>query len=505
MTLLTELSHLLPSQLIMATDKESALPYLIDSKGKKGYADAIVFPREIKQLQALLTFARTKNVVLVAQGGNTGRVMAAQALSPTLPVANRAMAQRPMLVVNFKYFNKISEVDVINQSLMVEAGAILAEVDAVAEKHDLTLPLKLGAASQCQIGGNIATNAGGYNAGRYGNMRRLVLGLEVMLPNGEILSQLSGLKKDNSGYDWKQWFIGSEGTLGFILKANLQLYVRPRNRLLILMAGQDLAEMVEIYRSLQLSLGPMATAAEIIAKIPLDIVRSYYADLPVIKLLNNDYYRDKNWLMMLELENYFQDKQDLTGSEILLQELADWAKIAKPEWQAKLEHMIVASKAVEVANLWQLREKIVWLPRDFGLSLKHDISLPLSQLPQAVKKLEQAMLDYSIKIDCADTPILPYVFGHMGDGNLHYDLLKPKKLSDQKFAEHAETINGIIYDIVMELGGSFAAEHGVGREKVIWYEKYKSTAEINFMHSVKKLLDPDNIMNAGVIFGDKLS
>jgi FAD/FMN-containing dehydrogenase len=376
--------------------------------------------------------------------------------------------------------NRILEVDSLNNTISVESGCILSNIQEAAAAADRLFPLSLGAEGSCQIGGNLATNAGGVNVLRYGNARDLTLGLEVVLPDGRIWNGLKGLRKDNTGYDLKQIFIGSEGTLGVITGAVLKLYPKPQAQLTVLFAVSEPAVAVALLARLRAACGERITTFELISRLCIELVLKH------IPGTREPLSKAHPWYLLVELT----DTADTTSlRDDFERGMSDVGEDGLPL------DAVIAESTAQVQSLWRMRESIPEASRAEGLLDRHDISLPVSSvaafIANAGKALQRAYP--GVRVIC---------FGHLGDGNLHYNAFVPGRQRDDAAAQAATDVNRLVHDMVLSYGGSFSAEHGIGQAKRLELAHYKSAVELEMMRTLKRAFDPNNIMNPGKVLPD---
>jgi FAD/FMN-containing dehydrogenase len=452
------------NNVLLATD--AIAPYLTDWRGRyHGAARCVVRPANTMELAEVVCLCVQAGVAIVPQGGNTGHCGAA-----TPDVSGEAV------VLSLARMNRIRSIDPANNTITVEAGCVLATVQEAAAQVGRLFPLSLASEGSCQIGGNLSTNAGGVQVLRYGNTRELTLGLEVVLPSGEIWDGLRGLRKDNTGYDLKHLFIGAEGTLGIISAAVLKLYPLPQASATAWLAVDSPAHAVTLLGDLQTAFGPLLTACELVSDIALGMVLKHIPDAqPPLSF--------SPWYLLLELsggshENVLHESLESFLSDALERGNIGDAALAQSGEQAK--------------RLWALRENIGEAQKIEGLSIKHDISLPISRIPEFIERADRALSE-------AFPTIRIVTFGHIGDGNLHYNQSKTDSAANEAFIAAQPEVNRIVYDLVHELGGSISAEHGIGQLKREELQHYKKPLEMEMMRAVKKMLDPQGLMNPGKV------
>lgn len=444
-------------------------PYLTDWRGRyTGRARAVVLPADTAQVAAVVRACAAAGCAMVPQGGNTGLCGGAT------PLADGAS-----VVLNLSRLRRIRHVDAANNALCAEAGVPLALVQQAALDADRFFPLSLASEGSCEVGGVISTNAGGVQVLRYGNTRELVLGLEVVLPDGQVWDGLRALRKDNTGYDLKQLFIGAEGTLGIVTAATLKLFARPRAVVTAWLAVASPAAAVQLLGRLRAAVGDRVTAFELISRVSLDLV---FQHIPGTR---DPLGQPSPWYVLLELSDTVAGDA-LAG--LLETELA--ATIA----EGRVTDGAIATSESQAQALWQLRENISEAQKRDGVSIKHDISVPVSAIPDFLEAAGATL--------AAAYPGLRVVcFGHLGDGNLHYNLSRPLNGENDAFIARTEEVNRIVYDAVKARGGSISAEHGIGQLKRELLPDYKPAVEIDLMRCIKQAFDPRGLMNPGKVVG----
>jgi len=445
-------------------------PYLTDWRGRyTGSALCVVLPASADEVARVVSRCAEAGVAVVPQGGNTGLVGGAT------PQSDMRAGGRGEVVLCLTRMKRIRAVDVANNTITVESGCTLREVQDAAAAVGRLFPLSLAAEGSATIGGNLSTNAGGVQVLRYGNMRELTLGLEVVLADGRIWDGLRGLRKDNTGYDLKQLFIGAEGTLGIITAAVLKLFPRPQTRATAWIAIVDPAAAVTLLGRLRERFGERVSGCEIVGRSALELVLRHIpgarAPLP----------RPHLWQVLVELS----DAQADAG----LQTQLEGALSAESDAGLVMDAAVAKSEA-QAEAFWQLRENISEAQRVEGFSIKHDVALPLSRLAEFIARADTALAQAfsGVRVVC---------FGHIGDGNLHYNLSKPDFQDNTLFVAQTREVNRIVHDLVHELGGSISAEHGLGQLKREEILRYKSVVEMDMMRRIKQALDPDGMFNPG--------
>ena len=448
-------------------DETEKAPYLVDIRDLvHGRSPLILRPQSTAEVSAVMKLCHQAEIAVVPQGGNTGHVAGG--------VPQEGGGE---VVLSLSRLRQVRAVDPVDYSITVEAGCILAEVQAAAAAVDRLFPLSLAAEGSCQIGGNLSTNAGGIAVLRYGNARDLVLGLEVVLPDGTVWDGLRRLRKDNRGYDLKQLFLGAEGTLGVITAAVLKLFPRPKETATALMAVKDPEAAVHLLADFRATSGDWVTSFEYMNRACLDLV------VDVMPGCRDPLAEPYTHYVLVEL----------AAGEVgaALQEAMEGVIGRAFEAGAVLDAAIAASEG-QAQALWQLRESLGEAQKKAGGCIKHDISVPVSQVPAFLARAEP--------ITRAEVPgcrLIP--FGHIGDGNLHYNLVQAPGDDRAAFLGHAEALAHKIHDLVAEFGGSFSAEHGVGRIKRQDLRHYKSETELAMMTLIKRAFDPKGIMNPGKV------
>jgi FAD/FMN-containing dehydrogenase len=429
-----------------------------------GRALAVARPASTEEVAAVMRLCHEHRVAVVPQGGNTGLVG-----------GSTPDDSGQQLVLSLSRMKRVREIDVANASLTAEAGCVLAEVQAAAAGAGMLFPLSLAAEGSCTLGGNLATNAGGTQVLRYGNARELCLGLEVVTASGDIWHGLSGLRKDNTGYDLRDLFIGSEGTLGVITAATMKLYPQPKDRLTALAACSSLDDAVALLSLARERAGDALTGFEVMSRASLALVAR---ELPQL----TQPLGAAEWTVLLELSDAENAEHARTVFEGLLE-----AGIER----GCVQDAAIAQNLQQAKAFWHLRESIPLAQAQAGLNIKHDISLPVSAIPGFVADMDAVLTAYLSGIEVIN-------FGHLGDGNLHYNVQAPAGVAAAEFlAAHEAAINELVYDAVQQRGGSISAEHGIGRLKREELAQRKDPTALALMRSIKRALDPLDLLNPG--------
>ncbi|MEO7741713.1 MAG: FAD-binding oxidoreductase, partial [Usitatibacter sp.] len=381
------------------------------------------------------------------------------------------------VVVNLSRMNRVRGVDAQNNTMTVEAGCVLAALQQVADGHGRLFPLSLGAQGSCEIGGNLSTNAGGTGVLRYGNTRELVLGLEVVLPDGRVWDGLRALRKDNTGYDLKHLFVGAEGTLGIITAAVLKLFPKPSSQSTAFVAVESPAAAVGLLSHLREHCGERITGFELISRICLDLV---FRHIPGSR---DPLPQPHPWYVLVELS----DSTEGDVLETLLQEA-----LGSAVEKSLARDAAMAASHAQRQEFWKLRENITEGQKVEGPSIKHDISVPVSRVPEFIERANARL-----KERFPDVRIV--AFGHVGDGNIHYNCSKSERGEAKLFFDQAPEVNQLVYETVTELNGSISAEHGLGVLKREEIKRYKSALELDLMRSIKRTFDPHGLMNPGKV------
>ena len=442
-------------------------PYVAEWRGRyRGVTPLVLRPASTQELSDLMRACAEAGVPVVPQGGNTGLV------GGSIPSADNSE-----VLISLSRMNKIREMDPLNYTVTVEAGCVLQTLQQAAADVDRLFPLSLGAEGTCQIGGNISANAGGTMTLRYGNTRDLVLGLEVVLPDGQIWNGMRRLRKNNTGYDLKHLFIGAEGTLGFITAAVLKLFPRPKQVETGFLAVRDPDAAIELLASLRSASGDSLSAFELMPRIALDFALKHVAG--TIDPLSEPF----PWYVLLELStgtggDAFRETIEAALGEAMEAGLVQDATLASSEAQAK--------------QLWFIREAIVEAQKYEGGSIKHDISIPVSCVGSFIAQATEA-------VERTIPGARPVPFGHVGDGNIHFNVNQPVDADTEAYLAQWDKLNEVVHDIVLSMDGSISAEHGIGTFKREELQRVKSPVELDLMRRIKATLDPQGLMNPGKV------
>ena len=431
-----------------------------------GRALAVVKPANTAEVAAIVKLCTQHHVPIVPQGGNTGLV-----------VGSVPDASGTAIVLSLSRLHRIRAIDTLNDTLTVEAGCLLQQVQEAAQKADRLFPLSLASEGSCTIGGNLSTNAGGTAVLRYGSMRELTLGLEIVTASGEIWDGLRGLRKDNTGYDLRDLFIGAEGTLGIITAAVLKLYAQPAARLTALVAVGSVRDALALLELARQRCDASLTGFELMSDFCLHLVEKHFPAQRLPFASRHPQY------VLIELSDNESEAHAMTMLETVSRTGMEKALIADA---------VVASSLSQSQQLWALREHISMAQAAEGLNIKHDISLPVSCIADFIEQTDTLLQK--------DFPGCRMVtFGHLGDGNLHYNVSAPEGESHEAFLQQQDAINLRVHDNVHRYGGSISAEHGLGALKREEIRRYKSGTEMAMMEAIKRALDPLNLMNPGKV------
>lgn len=449
------------------TDADTLQPFIKEYSGRyQGQALAAVRPATTQEVSDVVKLCAARKIAIVPQGGNTGLV------GGSVPYDAQA------IVLNLGRMNAIRSIDAANFSMTVEAGCVLQTIQQAAREEGLYFPLSLGAEGSCQIGGNIATNAGGILTIRYGNTRDLVLGLEVVLPNGEIWNGLRSLRKDNTGYNLKHLFVGSEGTLGIITAAVLKLFPDPGMREIFVAAVDDVDHVLEILGLLRRNFGENVQAFELMSRSSIECAVRFNPQCRAPLALNAP------WYVLSEVTGGI-------GNAGLRAQVEDvLAEAFEKKW---ISDATLAQNEQQSRQFWTLRESLSGgAQAQPGGCIKHDVSVPIFKIPAFVK----AANDAAERLVPGSNPV---IFGHAGDGNLHYDLTHDDAAMKPQMMERWDEVLHAIHDIAQSFDGSIAAEHGIGTFKTAEMAARKAPVEMRMMRAIKNAFDPDGLFNPGVV------
>ncbi|MCL4765945.1 MAG: FAD-binding oxidoreductase [Hyphomicrobiaceae bacterium] len=449
------------------TDPDQQLPYLREWRDLFfGRTPLVLRPGSTEEVSRILALANEARVGVVPQAGNTGLVG-----------GQTPFGTGTEIVLSVSRLKQVRDIDPAAYCMTVEAGLTLAECRAAAERADRLLPLSLPSEGSCRIGGNLATNAGGVGVLAYGNARQLALGLEVVLADGRVIPGLKALKKDNTGYDLKDLFIGSEGTLGIITAAVLKLFPRPVETATAMVALSEIAQALDLFSLSQETAGRSVTAFEFIPRICVEFVTRHVAGT------REPFAKAYPWYVLIEISGAKPDGQAAREMEDVLGQAAE---------RGLLLDAVLASSLAQARDLWRLRESISEAQKPEGGNIKHDVSVPIARIAEFI-----ARADRIVESICPGARPLP--LGHFGDGNVHYNVAQPVGMDKQRFMELWEPITGAVHALAAEMDGSISAEHGIGRVKRADLERHKSPVELDLMRRIKAAFDPNGILNPGKV------
>ena len=442
-----------------------AEPYFHEQRGLyHGAALAVLRPASTEEVARVVQLCAASRIPIYPQGGNTG-------------LCGGAVAKPDGVLLSLGRMNRVRAIDPLNFTITVEAGCVLAEVQRAAEAADRLFPLSLGAEGSCQIGGNLSTNAGGINVLRYGNARELTLGLEVVLADGRVWNGLKGLRKDNTGYDLKQLFIGAEGTLGIITAATLKLFPRPREVETAFLGLKRVEDVMELFARARAASGDQLTGFELLNRLGFDNALQHGSNL-------RDPLKGKHdWYALLEVSSSQPGANLRQAMEKLLEDAMQ---------RGLVQDGAIAESQAQRQELWRIRAALAEVQDRLGGSIKHDVSVPVSRVAEFIRQANAA-------VTALLPGIRPYPFGHVGDGNIHYNLAQPPGADKTVFLKRWAEFNRVVHDIVVGLGGSISAEHGIGLVRRDELARYAAPVELEMMRRVKAALDPLGIMNPGKV------
>ena len=444
-------------------------PLLADMRGKFfGKVPLIARPKSTAEVSEIVKLCNIHNVAMTPQGGNTGLCAGAT------PIEENSKK----ILINLSRMTNISPIKDGERSISLEVGATLGNVQEAASEKGLLFPLSLASEGSCQIGGNISTNAGGIHVLKYGTMRSMVLGLEVVLPNGGIWNGTSSLLKNTAGYDLKQMFIGAEGTLGIITKASLKLFSKPKGMATLLIGSENLPSLINTYNYLKTDLGEDIAAFEVFPDNALNFVLKH------IPNTRKPFPLNLPWYGLIEIWGADQDAYLLEKTLNPIEKLINKNIILD---------VLVANSLTQRNEFWKLRESLSEAQKIEGDSIKNDISIPPNLVGEFTKLAQTEVKKYMPGIRV--TP-----FGHAGDGNLHFNLMQPKGMAKGEFFNHQTALKKIVNSLAVKMGGSISAEHGIGRSKRMEFKEFSDPMAYELMKTVKKALDPSGLMNPGALF-----
>jgi FAD/FMN-containing dehydrogenase len=442
-------------------------PFLTDFRGLyRGAAPLVLLPRNVDEVARILSICNREEVAVVPHGGNTSYCGGA--------TPDESGSQ---IVVSLKRLNRVRQLDAANYSMIVEVGCTLAAAQSAAREAGRLFPLSLGSEGTAQIGGNLSTNAGGTAVLRYGMMRDLVLGLEVVLADGRVLSALKSLRKDNTGYDVKSLFVGAEGTLGIITAASLKLYPLPQDTATALVGIDSPQQALELLARLRSSAGDQVTSIELMPRIAVELTVQHVPGVA------NPLSFDCAWYLLVELSSP-NPHQELVG--VLTSELTDAAAAGI------IQDAMPATSMAQAQAMWKLRESVPEAQRRHGASIKHDVSVPVSAIPALIDRGSALARDLA-----PEGMVVSY--GHVGDGNLHFNVSQKPDADVASFLGRAHALELAMFDLVESLGGSISAEHGIGRLKAEEFARRADPVELSVMRELKRALDPKGILNPGKV------
>lgn len=449
------------------TDEKDIAGYLTDWRQRfTGKALAVVKPAGTEEVAAIVRLCNQFKVPIVPQGGNTGLVLG------SVPDTSGSA-----IVMSLTRLNKVRFIDPISNTMTVDAGCILEQIQNAAAEAGRLFPLSLAAEGSCTIGGNLSTNAGGTAVLRYGNTRELCLGLEVVTAQGEIWSGLRGLRKDNTGYDLRDLFIGAEGTLGIITATVLKLFPQPKAQLTALAAMRTPDDALQLLSIAQNHCGAALTGFELMSRICLQLVSKHFPQMQL------PFAEESAQYVLLELSDSESEEHAMAMLESVIGNALE---------QDVIQDAVVAASIAQSRSLWNLREHITLAQAAEGKNVKHDVSITISRIGDFIRETD-------ILLQQSFPGCRMVTFGHLGDGNLHYNVSSPENTSDDAFIAQQGAVNRVVHDSVHRFGGSISAEHGLGALKRDEIRLYKSDVEIQLMQSLKRTFDPMNLMNPGKV------
>jgi FAD/FMN-containing dehydrogenase len=446
---------------------DAVAPFLSDFRRLyHGATPLVLLPRSVDEVAQILRICNREEVAVVAHGGNTSYCGGA--------TPDEGGSQ---IVLSMRRLNRVRQIDATNYSMIVEAGCTLAEAQAAARGADRLFPLSLGSEGTAQIGGNLSTNAGGTAVLRYGMMRDLVLGLEVVLADGRVLAGLKSLRKDNTGYDVKSLFVGAEGTLGVITAASLKLFAQPADTATALVGIDSPQHALDLLAGLRTAAGDQVTSFELMPRLAVELTVKHVPGVA------DPLSQNTPWYLLIELSSP-NSRQDLAGS--LTATLEDAAA------RGMIVDAMLATSIAQAQAMWKLRESVPEAQRRHGASLKHDVSVPLSAIPALIAEGSALVRRLAPEGDVIS-------YGHAGDGNLHFNVSQKPDADIKSFMARGPVLELAMFDLVESLGGSISAEHGIGRLKAAEFARRADPVELAVMHELKRALDPKGILNPGKV------
>ncbi|QRM54530.1 FAD-binding oxidoreductase [Sinorhizobium sp. BG8] len=451
------------------TEQADIAPYLVESRGMYHPTSPLVLrPGSVEEVSAILKLATETGTAIVPQGGNTGHVGGGVPRDGSSDV-----------VLSLSRLNRIRDVDPVGNVMVADAGVILADIQKAAEGADRLFPLSLGSEGSCEIGGNLSTNAGGTAVLAYGNMRHLCLGLEVVLPTGEIWDGLRRLKKDNTGYDLRDLFIGAEGTLGIITGAVLKLFPRPLGHEVGFVGLKTVEDALSLFDKASSLCGTALTGFELMPRIGVDFTTRH---IPGVR---DPLATQHAWYALIDISTSDSAETATRMIEALLNDAIE---------SGLAENAVIAASEQQRRALWHMRESMSPAQKPEGGSIKHDVSVPVSSIPAFMHEADAAVMKAMPGARICS-------FGHMGDGNIHYNISQPVGADKQAFLDRWRELNAIVHGIVLKYGGSISAEHGIGQLKRDELAEIRPAIEIDLMSRIKRSFDPAGIMNPGKVIG----
>ncbi len=449
------------------TEPQDIAPFMIEQRDLyQGRSPLVLRPATTAEVSGILKLASETKTPVIPQGGNTGLVG-----GQTPDESNTA------IVLSLGRMNQIRSLDPVGNLVTVEAGVILKNLQDAAEKAGRLFPLSLGAEGSCQIGGNLGSNAGGTAVLAYGNMRELCLGLEVVLPDGEILNDLRYVKKDNTGYDLKDLFVGSEGTLGVITAAVLKIFPQPKGKGVAYAGLRSTEDVLKLFQLAGEHAGPSLTGFELMPRMGVEFTVAH------VDGVRDPLESPHDWYALIDISSSRSEEDARTTLETILTEAFE---------SDIIQDAAIAESVAQAQSFWKMREEMSWAQKPEGGSIKHDISVPVAKIPAFIHEANAATLAMipGARVIC---------FGHIGDGNLHYNVSQPVGDDKETFLAQWGELNHRIHTIVASYGGSISAEHGIGQLKRDELVAFKDATAIDLMRKIKKAVDPDGIMNPGKV------